>query len=143
MFRPNRWQLYLTTRRGLGIFTNVDPYAPTFEFGEHFVIDLFINFTHTSRDTSFLDHTVYHGIEYIEAPDKQDHFNAAQRPIDSNSLIHHLEFEVAELDRDISAGDKLGFLGDPSVHLQAMKDAISFLRSHSDTPFYLIADYDD
>ena len=139
MFKPNRWTLHITTRSGLGVAGVADPYAPSFDFGAHFVVDLFNNFTPASRDTSFLDNTVFYGLEYLEAPDDQREFDAAQKPIDSTCLVEHLAFEVAELERDILAGGDLGFEGDSVTHLKSMKDAIDFVQKQEPTQLFLVA----
>ena len=142
MFRPNRWQLCITTRPGLGVVGVADPHAPSFHFGDHFVVDVFINFAPAPHDTTFLANTVFYGIEYLEAPADQRKFDASQKPIDTKILIEHLEFEIAELERDIASGDDMGFVGDPVNHLRSMNDAIHFVRAQEQTPLFMVAHYD-
>ena len=143
MFRPNRWRLCLTTRSGLGVAGLLDSHAPRFEFGDHFVVDVFLSFAPAPDDTTPLQNTVYYDIDYFEDVSSQQEFDASRQPIDVDFLTSHLKSEIAALKRDLENGGNLYFSGDPSVHIEAMFNAVEFIQSHSEAPLFLVVYYDD
>lgn len=138
--RANRWGLSITTRAGLGVTRITDSHAPTFEFGPHFVVDAFIDCLGADAETQYLGNMIHYGVEYIESPTAtQRAFDAAAKPIDNVGFVELLNREIGDLTPYVNGEKSYDFWGDPSVHLQSMRNAVAFLETNSRIPLFLVA----
>ena len=140
--RANRWDLSITTRAGLGVVGIADSRAPVFDFGSYFVVDVFIDFSGAGVE-NLLANIIRYDIEYLESQtDAQRELDSCAKPIDTAAFVSLLSHEISELQPYVSGKKSYDFMGDPSRHLQSMRDAVVFLESNSREPLFLVASFD-
>ena len=132
--RSDRWGLILTTQAGL----ETDG-ANVFDFGDHFVADIFVDLLNSEENHDLESRVVIHDADYYESPQKRAECDATAKPIDATRLLDALYQAARLLEQGLEAERAFDFSIEARQHLITLYGAMGFLESNAKRPLLLIA----